>query len=153
MPYNLGDGLKTQIHTSVSSSLHNLQHSEDQNANNESYIDCLLSHSPYPTSHAALEAWKILESYVPHKILRLGISNVSLGMLEDLYENSSVKPSVVQNRFYRSTGYDVELREFCIERGIMYRSFWTLTGNPRLLASKTVAKLADSAKVSDASAL
>ena len=153
MPYKLEDELKTQIHTSVSSSLYNLRHSEDQNADNGSYIDCLLLHSPYPTNHATLEAWKILESYVPHKILRLGISNVPLGMLEDIYENSSVKPSVVQNRFYPSTGYDVELREFCIERGIMYQSFWTLTGNPGLLASETVAKLADSAKVSNASAL
>jgi diketogulonate reductase-like aldo/keto reductase len=100
-----------------------------------------------------LEAWKILESYVPHKILRLGISNVPPGMLEDLFDNSSVKPSVVQNRFYPSTSYDVKLREFCIERGIMYQSFWTLTRNPRLLASGTVAKLADSVKVSNASAL
>ncbi|OCL05606.1 aldo-keto reductase-like protein [Glonium stellatum] len=153
MPYDPEDGLETQIHTSVSSSLHNLRHSEDQNADNESYIDCLLLHSPYPTSQATLEAWKILESYVPHKILRLGISNVSLGILEELYERSSVKPSVVQNRFYPSTYYDVQLRKFCVERGIMYQSFWTLTGNPRLLASEAIEKLANAAKVSSASAL
>lgn len=42
-------------------------------------------------------------------------------------------PAVVQNRFYGRTGYDVRVRELCRKHGIVYQSFWTLTGNPELL--------------------
>jgi diketogulonate reductase-like aldo/keto reductase len=49
---------------------------------------------------------------------------------------------VVQNRFYRETGYDRELRAFCRRHGVAYQSFWTLTANPHLLAHREVVALA-----------
>ena len=85
-----------------------------------------------------MEAWTTLEGFVPHKIHHLGISNVQLPLLEALYEAATIKPSVVQNRFYPATRFDVPLRQFCNEKGIVYQSFWTLTGNPRLVVSKPV---------------
>lgn len=151
MPYNATDPLKLQIQTSVASSLRNLRLSEDSEAG--SYIDCLLMHSPLPTLKQTLEAWHILESYVPDKIHTLGISNVDLETLEEIQKNASVKPSVVQNRFYPATGHDVELRAFCKENDIVYESFWTLTGNPRLLRCDDAVKLASSAGVSPSIAL
>ncbi|KAF2194000.1 aldo-keto reductase-like protein [Zopfia rhizophila CBS 207.26] len=151
MPYHPLDPLETQIHTSVASSLRNLRPNED--SDEDSYIDCLLLHSPLPTIEQTLEAWKLLESYVPHKIRNLGISNVTLPILQSIYEKSSIKPSVVQNRFYPDTKYDVPLRDFCQKRNISYQSFWTLTGNPKLLKSEAVAMLAASAKVSGSLAL
>ena len=42
---------------------------------------------------------------------------------------AGVKPAVLQNRFYADSGYDVELRAFCKENGVVYQSFWTLTAN------------------------
>lgn len=78
-----------------------------------------------------------MESYVPHSIHALGISNIDFQTLSALYDAVHVKPSVVQNRFYPATGHDVPIRRFCNEHGIVYQSFWTLSGNPRLLG-KTV---------------
>lgn len=146
MPYDASSPLETQIHTSVASSLQNLRHEPDSEEN--SYLDCLLLHSPLPTLDQTLQAWQLLESYVPHKIRSLGISNTNLQVLEAIYQNSTIKPSVVQNRFYPQTRYDASLRSFCDKNEIVYQSFWTLTGNPNLLKSDVVAKLADSAGVS-----
>lgn len=95
-------------------------------------------HSPLRTLSQTLEAWTTLEEFVPHKIHHLGISNVQLPLLEALYDAATIKPSVVQNRFYPATRFDVPLRKFCREKGIIYQSFWTLTGNPKLLHSKPV---------------
>jgi diketogulonate reductase-like aldo/keto reductase len=53
-----------------------------------------------------------------------------------------VKPNVLQNRFYAETGYDVALRAFCAKCEIRYQSFWTLTANPKALASRTLIELA-----------
>ena len=100
-----------------------------------------------------LQAWDVLESYVPDKIRTLGISNVTLPVLQAIYENSTIKPSVVQNRFYSKTMFDVPLRKFCKEHDITYQSFWTLTGNPTLLKSQPVRDLAQAAEVSPAMAL
>ncbi|CAN9083702.1 unnamed protein product [Alternaria alternata] len=145
MPYDPEAPLDVQIHTSVASSLKNLRH--DQKSEDDSYIDCLLLHSPLPTSEQTLQAWRLLETYVPHKIRSLGISNVTLPILRDLWLRANVKPAVVQNRFYPDTYHDVELREYCRLSGIMYQSFWTLTGNPALLKSKPVAALAKATNV------
>ncbi|RYO72046.1 hypothetical protein AA0113_g1782 [Alternaria arborescens] len=145
MPYDPEAPLDVQIRTSVASSLKNLRH--DQRSGDDSYVDCLLLHSPLPTSEQTLQAWRVLETYVPHKIRSLGISNVTLPILRGLWLRANVKPAVVQNRFYPDTYHDVELREYCRLSGIMYQSFWTLTGNPVLLKSKPVAALAEATNV------
>lgn len=151
MPYHPLDPLETQLHTSIASSLKNLRPIED--SEDGSYVDCLLLHSPLPTIEQTLQAWKILETYVPEKIHALGISNVTLPILQSIYENSTVKPSVVQNRFYPATKYDVPLRAFCQKHDISYQSFWTLTGNPKLLRAEPVATVAEEAEVSSSVAL
>jgi diketogulonate reductase-like aldo/keto reductase len=151
MPYDPEAPLETQIHTTVASSLNNLRHRAESEG--ISYVDCLLLHSPLPTVEQTLQAWKLLESYVPTQIRTLGISNVTLPVLQAIYDQASIKPSVVQNRFYFQTRYDLPLRAFCTERNIMYQSFWTLTGNPSLLKSKPVFALAQAAEVDVAVAL
>lgn len=151
MPYDPNAPLETQLHTSVASSLNNLRPTQDSEEG--SHLDCLLLHSPLPTVERTIEAWKLLETYVPHQIKALGISNVTLPVLRELYKASEVKPSVVQNRFYPQTQYDGQLRTFCREHGITYQSFWTLTGNPKLLKSRPVVELAQTAEVSVPTAL
>ncbi|EUC29422.1 hypothetical protein COCCADRAFT_8345 [Bipolaris zeicola 26-R-13] len=145
IPYDPNAPLDSQIHTSVASSLKNLRHISE--SPDDSYLDCMLLHSPLPTTEQTIQAWKLLETYVPHRIRSLGISNVTLSVLEALYQNATVKPTVVQNRFYPQTRYDVPLRNFCKEHDIVYQSFWTLTGNPALLQSQPVAALARAAQV------
>lgn len=145
MPYDITSPLAEQIHTSVASSLRNFT----VNNSEEPYIDCLILHSPMRTDSEPLEAWKTMESYVPHKVRYLGISNIySLGTLRRLFKNATIKPSVVENRFTAATAYDSEIRGFCNEEGIVYESFWTLTGNPQLLATKEVMLLAEKTGVS-----
>jgi diketogulonate reductase-like aldo/keto reductase len=151
MPYDPNAPLEDQLRTSVASSLKNLRPTEDSQEG--SYLDCLLLHSPLPTIDQTLQAWQLLETYVPHQIKALGISNVTLPVLREIYNTSTVKPSVVQNRFYTQTRYDGPLRAFCRDHGVTYQSFWTLTGNPKLLKSKPVIELAQAAEVSVPTAL
>ena len=100
------------------------------------------------------EAWRAMEAHVPQQARTLGISNVyQLEVLRALYDFASVKPSVVQNRFYAATGYDTDIRAFCVQKGMRYESFWTLTGNPALLRSHAVAVVAEQAGVSKPVAL
>lgn len=100
------------------------------------------------------EAWRAMEIHVPHQARTLGVSNIyQIDVLRALYEFATVKPSVVQNRFYPATRYDTDIRAFCAEKGMRYQSFWTLTANPKLLKSRAVAMIAENTGVDKAVAL
>jgi diketogulonate reductase-like aldo/keto reductase len=72
-------------------------------------------------------------------VKRLGISNCyDLKTLRKLHDATRIKPSILQNRFYAESDYDVELRRFCVSNDIVYQSFWTLSANPALLADDTI---------------
>ena len=133
MPYDPTLTITDQVHTSIKSSLHNLRSSNDPSSSDSTILDSLVLHSPLPTLAETLEAWRTLEFYVPHRILNLGISNVPMGTLERLYEAAKVKPAVVQNRFYPDTHFDNKVRAFCVEKGIIYQAFWTLSANPKIV--------------------
>jgi diketogulonate reductase-like aldo/keto reductase len=135
VPYDPRAPLAEQIQQSFAVSLRNL---------GTDYLDCLVLHSPLPSAKQTLEAWSAMESLVDSGGVRqLGISNCyGLKQLEALYAAARLKPAVVQNRFYAETGYDREIRGFCRRQGIIYQSFWTLTANPRVLASRAVVELA-----------
>ncbi|KAI7365665.1 Aldo/keto reductase [Hortaea werneckii] len=142
MPYDPKTSITDQVTASVASSLRNLGPTEGE-AHRSSYIDCLVLHSPFPSANQTEEAWRAMEAHVPDSVRTLGISNIySLPALEELYKFASIKPSVVQNRFFRDTGYDPEIRMFCAEKDITYQSFWTLTANPHLLMSEPARELA-----------
>lgn len=79
---------------------------------------------------------------MPHKIRSLGVSNFTLPLLKEVYANATVKPAIVQNRFYKETGFDIDLREFCAERGITYQAYWMLRNNPEILASDILKSVA-----------
>lgn len=155
MPYDATASVADQVHASIKSSLHNLRPSEDVSSVDDAYIDTLVIHSPLPTINQTLEAWLALETYVPHRIRNLGISNCPLPILQKLFNSAevTVKPAVVQNRFYDDTRFDVPLRAFCRENQIIYQSFWTLTANPELIRSGPVQQLAAQVNISPAAAL
>ncbi|MCJ1301088.1 hypothetical protein MMC08_003887 [Hypocenomyce scalaris] len=138
LPYDPSSPVEVQVHASIASSLHHLRTSNDDST----YIDTVVIHSPLSTIPLTLTAWRTLETYVPHRIRGLGVSNTDLPTLQTLYKAATVKPAVVQNRFFPQTRYDVPLRRFCEENGIIYQSFWTLTGNPHLVKSAVVAEVA-----------
>lgn len=73
--------------------------------------------------------------------------------MQTLYKEARIKPKFVQNRFHKDTLYEGELRQFCRDNDIVFQSFWTLTGNPKLLKSPPVHYLAEVVEVDHAVAL
>eukprot|EP00906_Rhabdomonas_costata_P008966 RCo012712 len=145
IPYDSTAPLPAQVQQSLGVSLKNL-HTD--------YLDSLVLHSPMHTHAKTMEVWRVFEQFVADgKVKQLGISNVSSEELEALWAEAIVKPAVVQNRFYRRTGFDRKLRAFCSANGIIYQSFWTLTANPEALNSPAVAGLAKKYKVTPAQVL
>jgi diketogulonate reductase-like aldo/keto reductase len=135
IPYDPQATLAEQVAQSFAASLSNLQ---------TTYLDCLVLHSPIVAAKQATEVWQAMEAlFDAGSVKQLGISNCySPDHLAALYRAVRIKPAVVQNRFYADTGYDREVRAFCIQHGIIYQSFWTLSANPLVLASRTVLALA-----------
>ncbi len=124
LPYDPQADYRTQVRQSFQSSLHHLQ---------TDYIDSYLLHGP--STHRGLaptdwQVWKEMETIQEEgKITYIGISNVDLGQIKELYEKAAVKPTLVQNRCYAQSGWDKEVREFCKKKGLIYQGFSLLTAN------------------------
>ncbi|KAL6871237.1 putative aldo-keto reductase [Trichoderma novae-zelandiae] len=141
-PYDVNAPLADKVHQSVQSSLKYFTIDGQ-----EPYLDSLVLHSPMDTMQETVIVWKALESYTPHKIRNLGISNTTLPVLEALVSDMTVKPAVVQNRFHNKTGYETKLRAFCREHKIVFQSFWTVSANRHLLQCSPVREVAQKAGV------
>lgn len=136
VPYNKNANLETQVKESLAKSLENL---------GTNYLDSLLLHSPLKNLEETLKVWKEFETFVNEgKVKKIGISNIySLEYLEKIWNEVSLKPSIIQNRFYSETNYDSEIRKFCAKNSIVYQSFWTLTGNPHIISNPKFLKIAE----------
>ncbi|KAL6884259.1 NADP-dependent oxidoreductase domain-containing protein [Trichoderma longibrachiatum] len=126
IPFNPHQSIEGQIVESVQQTLKHLQ---------VDYLNSLLLHVPFEDDKDNLIAWKVLETFVPHTIRSLGVSNFNLSQLEGLYADATIKPTIVQNRFYKETRYDSDVRAFCAEHGITYQAYWMLRHNSEILAS------------------
>ena len=135
LPYDMEAPIEQQVAQSFAGSLNNLQ---------TDYLDCYILHSPLMPHTLLMRAWRAMEEIHASGAARLlGISNCyDADILKALHADALIKPAVVQNRFYRETGYDRSLRQWCLSQGVIYQSFWTLTANPHLLDSSTVRSLA-----------
>lgn len=135
VPYDPKASLSEQVAQSFQTSLKNLQ---------TPYLDCLVLHSPLANPQQTMEVWQAMEQiFHSGGVKQLGISNCyDPQLFELLYQNATVKPAVIQNRFYAQTQYDRIIRSFCREHRIIYQSFWTLTANPHILAHPTLQTLA-----------
>ena len=134
VPFNPDLNIEGQIRESIQQSFDHLK---------VDYFDALLLHAPFQDDNDNLVAWKVFETFVPHKIRRLGVSNFSLPQLQHVYFNSSVKPVIIQNRFYKDTLYDVELRAFCQNYGITYQAFYMLKHNPEIFETELLSSVAE----------
>ncbi len=134
VPYDKLAPIELQVAQSFERSLTNLQ---------TSYLDALLLHSPIFPHAQMLQAWKTFETfYESGKVKQLGLSNCyDLKVLQKLYDEATIKPTILQNRFYDQTNYDTEIRAWCAHHNITYQSFWTLTANPHILTSFTLTTL------------
>ncbi len=131
MPYLSSDDILIQLEKSFIKSKINLK---------TDFIDSYLLHSPFTPIEDLIKVYRTMEEFQQcGQVGQIGISNCyDLKLLVYLYDIAKVKPKVVQNRFYDDTNYDKDIRKFCREKGIVYQSFWSLTANPHILASKEV---------------
>ena len=92
-----------------------------------------------------LAAYQALESFVDQGVLlNLGVSNFyDPSLLTWLMSKARVKVGVVQNRWYEGNGFNWKVYDICQKEGIRYQSFWTLTGNPTLLDTPALLRLAE----------
>eukprot|EP00923_Selenidium_pygospionis_P045549 GHVN01078673.1.p1 GENE.GHVN01078673.1~~GHVN01078673.1.p1 ORF type:complete len:344 (+),score=30.11 GHVN01078673.1:623-1654(+) len=122
LPYDYRAPLHEQVRQSLEKSLVNLQ---------TDYIDALLLHAPLPTFEEIMATWWVFEEAVERgKVKFIGLSNFhDVVGLERVYQSARIKPSIVQNRFYKDSTFDAQLRNICAKYSICYQSFWTLTAN------------------------
>ncbi|WP_412755744.1 aldo/keto reductase family protein [Legionella anisa] len=136
-PYDEFDSLTNQVKQSFASSLEHLQ---------TDYIDAYILHGP-SLSHgiidADLEIWQAMEELVcSRKVKFLGISNVNMAQVEELYRKVSIKPSFIQNRCFAITQWDQDVRTFSQKNKIIYQGFSLLTANQRYLLNPHMQSLA-----------
>jgi len=135
LPYDKNSPMESQVVQSFETSKKNLQ---------THYVDSLILHSPVAPHALMMKVWDAMETIQKTGGARqLGISNCyDTEVMRQLYSDASVKPAVVQNRFYQETRYDADLRHWCSDHGVIYQSFWTLTANPHVLVSNIVRTIA-----------
>ena len=136
LPYDHNANFQTQLSQSFESSLKHLQ---------IDYIDSYILHGPQ-TGNGLTDAdwivWKEMESiYKKGEAKYLGISNVNLDQLKELFTRAEIKPTFVQNRCYASSGWDMQIRKFCKENNIVYQGFSLLTANPDIFYNQKLREL------------
>jgi len=137
LPYDPKAPLARQVEQSFVSSLEHL---------GVDWLDSYVLHGPSLRQGLSAddgEAWNAMERLHGAKKTRLlGVSNVTLRQLEELWAQATVKPAVVQNRCFATMGWDRDVRAFCRERGMLYQGFSLLTANPDVFRFRLVHELA-----------
>ncbi|KAJ3119080.1 hypothetical protein HK098_005757 [Nowakowskiella sp. JEL0407] len=140
IPYDSRKSLEDQVEESLQLSLQHL---------GVEYLDSLVMHSPMRTHADTMRVWKKFEKFLTEGTVKmLGISNIyNLNALRHIWDDALIKPSIVQNRFYADTDYDIDIREFCRSNSIHYQSFWTLSANPHILSDPTFQRIAQKSNI------
>src|SRR5262245_35707465 len=137
LPYDPRAPLATQVEQSFASSLEHL---------GVDRLDSYVLHGPsvrYGLSADDWETWEAMERlHAAGRTRLLGVSNVSLAQLAELWQGAAVKPAVVQNRCFAAMGWDRVVRQFCAQRGLVYQGFSLLTANREVLTDRRVHELA-----------
>jgi diketogulonate reductase-like aldo/keto reductase len=137
LPYNPGAHLSTQVAQSMASSLEHL---------GTDHVDSYVLHGPssgYEWTDDDARVWAAMGKERDAGRTRvLGVSNVSLGHLEQMLATGAEMPAFIQNRCFARRGWDREVRSFCAEHRIVYQGFSLLTANPEILRHPLVAAIA-----------
>jgi diketogulonate reductase-like aldo/keto reductase len=137
LPYDPKAPLATQVEQSFASSLEHL---------GVEWLDSYVLHGPSVRQGLSAHDWEVWNAmerlHVAKKTRLLGVSNVALRQLEELWTHATVKPAVVQNRCFAAMGWDRDVRAFCRDRGILYQGFSLLTANPDVFRFRFVHELA-----------
>ncbi|KAG6865488.1 hypothetical protein C0991_002200 [Blastosporella zonata] len=144
LPYNPRDAIRDQIQSSFQKSLTNLK---------TTYLDSYLLHSPFNTLEQTREAWRTMMALQDEgKVRMIGVSNAyDVKLLHALSRDRKVE--VVQNRWFEQNEWDRAVHNYCKMNGVMYQSFWTLTGNPSILNHPSILAIAAAAACTPEQAL
>jgi diketogulonate reductase-like aldo/keto reductase len=138
LPYDPCATLATQVAQSLASSLEHL---------GTGYVDSFVLHGPssnYDWTNADVEVWEAMRRERDAGRTRLlGVSNMSLDLLEQMAANHDEIPALVQNRCFARLGWDRDVRRFCRERGIIYQGFSLLTANQEVLNHPPLVAMAE----------
>ncbi len=128
LPYDARAPFGEQLRQSHQSSLEHLR---------TSYLDSYLLHGPHSGGgfdDADWEVWEAMERLVAAgSVRRIGVSNIDVLDLAELFGRATIKPSVVQNRCFARDQWDRSMREYCRSNGIVYQGFSLLTANRPVL--------------------
>ena len=145
LPYDPRASFSVQVSQSLASSLEHL---------GTDYVDSFVLHGPvsgYGWSGADGEVWEAMRKERDEGRARfLGVSNVSLGHLQQMEAAHGEVPTFVQNRCFARLGWDRDVRSFCQERGIVYQGFSLLTANLEVLHHPVVTEIAARTKATPA---
>ena len=137
LPYDPRAPIATQVEQSFARSLQHL---------GVDRIDSYVLHGPsmaHGLGDDDWEAWSAMGRLHAAGHTRLvGVSNVNLGQLAQLWTRSPTKPAIVQNRCFAATGWDRAVRTFCREQGVVYQGFSLLTANREVLWDRRVHAIA-----------
>ena len=136
LPYDPDAETARQVHQSFASSLEHLEVES---------IDSYVLHGPssrHGLTASDVDAWRAMEElHAAGRTRFLGISNVSLDQLEELFARAVVPPAFVQNRCFANLGWDRDVRAFCGAQGVVYQGFSLLTANGRELQNPSFFRL------------
>lgn len=145
LPYDPAATLSLQVAQSLASSFDHL---------GTDHVDSFVLHGPASNSHwttADFETWQaMIKERDAGRTRLLGVSNISLGQLQQMARAHAEPPAFVQNRCYARLGWDREVRTFCREHNIIYQGFSLLTANQQVLRHPTIAALAAEINVTPA---
>jgi diketogulonate reductase-like aldo/keto reductase len=137
LPYDPNAPVAEQVEQSFASSLDHF---------GTTWIDSYVLHGPTYREGLADEdwaAWRAMEAiHDSGRAKLLGVSNVSLGQLDELVRGARVKPRFVQNRCYAAHGWDRQVRQYCSANDIVYQGFSLLTANRNVLTHPETVRLA-----------
>jgi diketogulonate reductase-like aldo/keto reductase len=138
LPYDPDADLSTQVAQSMASSLEHL---------GTDHVDSYVLHGPasgHEWTDDDAEVWAAMCAERDAGRTRLvGVSNISLGQLEQMEAAGAEIPVFVQNRCFARRGWDRGVRAFCAERRVVYQGFSLLTANPEVLRDPLVAGIAE----------
>jgi diketogulonate reductase-like aldo/keto reductase len=136
LPYDPAATLSVQVAQSMASSLEHL---------GTDHVDSFVLHGPASHSHWTTDDFETWQAMIKERdagrTRLLGVSNISLGQLQQMARAHAEPPAFVQNRCYASRGWDREVRAFCRERNIVYQGFSLLTANVEVLRHRLIAEL------------
>jgi diketogulonate reductase-like aldo/keto reductase len=145
LPYDPSAELSLQVAQSMASSLEHL---------GTDHVDSFVLHGPASHSHWTTDDFETWQAMIKERdagrTRLLGVSNISLGQLQQMARAHAEPPAFVQNRCYASRGWDRDVRAFCRERNIIYQGFSLLTANKQVLAHPTITALAAEMKATPA---